>query len=78
MVLIEDIVIETLVLAHTEVKKNKVGRYAIKLGEGSEGPNVSVSRCIHDGRDHLADGHHRTTSRYFSRIKLVIPIAYMR
>lgn len=56
--------IEDLLLCHREVTQKKVGRYAMMHKEGREVEPVTVTYCVHTGRYHLDDGHHKLVARH--------------
>ena len=68
---IQNVDIESLVLDHPEVKKKKVGKYAIKIRDGEPLESVSAFFCVHDSRNYLLNGHHRVVATHFSGRKTI-------
>ncbi|MBI2084668.1 MAG: ParB N-terminal domain-containing protein [Candidatus Aenigmarchaeota archaeon] len=60
-----DIPIDSLILAHPEVRKNKVGRYVMSFVSQKNIEPVSVTKCVTNGNYYLTDGHHRVVAAYF-------------
>ena len=57
--------IEDLLMDHREVRKKKVGKYIMKYKNGEDVPPISVTYCVHTGKYHLNEGHHRMVTRHF-------------
>jgi hypothetical protein len=59
--------IEDLLMEHREVKKKKVGKYVMKYRNEEDVPSISVTYCVHTGKYHTDDGHHRMIAKHFLR-----------
>ena len=67
----QDVDIEELILDHPEIKKKKVGKYAVKIRNGDYINPIEVDFCVHNRRLFLSDGHHRAAAYYFLGQRIV-------
>lgn len=57
--------IEDLLFGHREVSRKKVRKYMSKYVNGESIDAISVIYCVHTGKYHVSDGHHKTVAKHF-------------
>lgn len=57
--------IEDLLMGHREVRKKKVGRYIMKYKNKEYVKPIYVLYCVHTGKHHVYNGHHRMVAKHF-------------